>query len=536
MDKKTLLTISLCFLIFFGWQKFYIEPRLPKRTDPAPTSAQTRVTDTPNTQTASAGQTTKGQETKTQAASPAVREFPVANGKVRISNGSQLIAGWELNDYRVGLAKSDPAIDLHTVTFDHSAVEFAVDRPELAYLSEVRGVFNETAQGLLWTYEDSNVKITRLVRVLEGQSRVSVALAADFKNAALKPNFAFLSLKQESRASDPEAHDRQLVFHTANSVERVLVGESNALQEIPTQVDWIGATNRYFMFGLIPTNGVLGRGVVQPLKPYAARGSIAFPVSGQSFSSNFDVFLVPKELGALRAVAPSLEQVVDFGWFTWIAYPLLKLMKWFYGIVGNWGVAIILLTILVKIVTFPLNYKSMKSMRQMAKVQPQLTALRDKYKDDKEGLNREMLTLMREHGYNPMAGCLPMLVQMPVFFALYRVLYSAIELYHAPFGLWIHDLSAQDPYYVTPILMTAVMWLQQKLTPMTITDPMQAKMMQLMPLIFGVFMLTLPSGLAVYMLVNAIVSIGQMVVLNKHLDALYGPLPKALTAVTPAKA
>jgi YidC/Oxa1 family membrane protein insertase len=157
-------------------------------------------------------------------------------------------------------------------------------------------------------------------------------------------------------------------------------------------------------------------------------------------------------------------------------------------------------------------------MKEMARLQPQLQKIREKYKDDREALNREMMILMRSHGYNPMAGCLPILIQMPIFFALYRVLYSSIDLYHAPFALWIHDLSAPDSIYVTPVLLSITMFIQQKLTPNTATDPMQAKMLQIMPLIFGAFMLTLPSGLTLYMLVNAIASIVQQVILNKKLD------------------
>jgi YidC/Oxa1 family membrane protein insertase len=165
----------------------------------------------------------------------------------------------------------------------------------------------------------------------------------------------------------------------------------------------------------------------------------------------------------------------------------------------------------------------MKSMKDMARLQPQLAKIREKYKDDKEALNREMLSLMRTHGYNPAAGCLPMIIQMPIFFALYRVLYSSIELFHAPFAFWIRDLSARDPFYVTPVLLALTMFLQQKVSPQQATgDPTQQKMMQFMPLIFGFMMLNLPSGLTLYMLVNAIAGIGQQLFLNKRLDTKRG--------------
>jgi YidC/Oxa1 family membrane protein insertase len=155
-------------------------------------------------------------------------------------------------------------------------------------------------------------------------------------------------------------------------------------------------------------------------------------------------------------------------------------------------------------------------MAKMAKLQPQLNALREKYKDNKEKLNVEMMNFMKTNGYNPVGGCLPMLLQMPIFFALYRVFFNSMELYQAPFYLWIHDLSAPDRFYVTPVLLCALMFLQQKLSPSTATDPAQQKMLQIMPVLFGVFMLMLPAGLNIYMLVNSIVSICQQWYLNRR--------------------
>jgi YidC/Oxa1 family membrane protein insertase len=257
---------------------------------------------------------------------------------------------------------------------------------------------------------------------------------------------------------------------------------------------------------------------VQGLAKNQGRVMMVYPVQNGSVRAQLKAFFGPKELGLLRGVDVSLEKTIDFGWFTLFAYPLLRFMKFLNELVRNWGVAIILLTLAVKLITFPLTYKSMKSMKQMAKLNPQIQKLREKYANDKEALNREMMLLMRTQGYNPLAGCLPILIQMPVFFALYRVLYSSTELYQAPFMLWIQDLSAKDPFYITPVILTGVMFLQQKLTPNTASDPMQAKMLQWMPVIFGVFMLQLPSGLTLYMLVNALAGIVQQVVLNKKLE------------------
>lgn len=219
----------------------------------------------------------------------------------------------------------------------------------------------------------------------------------------------------------------------------------------------------------------------------------------------------------MKTVHSSLDHAVDFGWLTPLAYGILHFMKWLFSFLGNYGVAIIVLTVVLKILLYPLTYKSMKSMKKMSVIQPQIQKLRERYKDDKEALNREMLQLMKTQGYNPVAGCLPMLVQMPIFFALYQVLYSSFELYQSPFALWIQDLSKQDPWYVTPVILTGVMFLQQRLTPTTTTDPAQQKMIQWMPVIFGVFMLGLPAGLTIYMLTNAVVSIIQQLMLNKKL-------------------
>jgi YidC/Oxa1 family membrane protein insertase len=225
-----------------------------------------------------------------------------------------------------------------------------------------------------------------------------------------------------------------------------------------------------------------------------------------------------------------LDHTVDFGFFTFIGYWLLKTLNFFYNITKNYGVSIILLTLVLKILTFPLTYKSMKNMKQMQRVQPMIQKLREKYKDNPQQLNLEMMQLMKSQGYNPVAGCLPILIQIPIFFALYKVLYASIELYQAPFMMWIRDLSVKDPVYVTPILLTAVMYLQQKLTPTQTTDPLQAKMIQFMPVIFGIFMISLPSGLTLYMLTNAVAGVFQQIFLNKKLELAPVPIvtsPKA---------
>jgi YidC/Oxa1 family membrane protein insertase len=218
----------------------------------------------------------------------------------------------------------------------------------------------------------------------------------------------------------------------------------------------------------------------------------------------------------MKALNVGLENAIDFGsWIKWLAMPLLIVLKWIFQYVQNYGIAIIILTILIKIIFWPLGNKSYKSMKEMQKLQPKMQELREKYKDDKQKLSQETMALYKTHKVNPLGGCLPILIQIPVFFGLYKVLLYAIELRHSPFFFWIQDLSAKDPYYITPIIMGATMFIQQKMTP-TMGDPMQAKIMLLMPVVFTFLFLNFPSGLVLYWLFNNIISIGQQVYINKH--------------------
>jgi len=503
-----------------GWQKLYLEPKMAQQT------ATSVATQTASPQAPAAPNPT--QSNQTQITTPSTPSRPheskpvqVGTGTALVGDGNRIFTGWSLKSYKLGISQQAAAVDLKSVTLQEAEGEIAFDHPELAYLTNVQGNLSSTPQGVIWTYEDANIKLVRETFSNENQPFVDVRITADFKTK--RPAYAFISLISQGMESDPEAQDRQLAYWSNQSLERFLMTDSQELKHVATPVKWIAAANRYFLMAFVSQGPTEPRGLVQPISANSARVSLVYPVSGNSIIVPLRAYFGPKELDILRAVEPTLDHTIDLGWFTIFAYPLLKVMKWFYQFFHNYGVSIILLTLLLKVVTYPLTYKSMKSMKEMARIQPQLQRLREKHANDKEALNREMLGLMKTHGYNPMAGCLPMLVQMPVFFALYRVLYSSIELYHAPFALWIVDLSAKDPYYVTPVLLSLTMFIQQKLSPNTATDPMQAKMIQFMPLIFGVFMITLPSGLTLYMLVNAIASIIQQLILNKKLDMGHAP-------------
>lgn len=518
MDRKTLLAIALSLIFFVGWQKFYIEPRLPK-TGTAAVGAGAQMT-TPGG--APAVDLNNPAATATAVTPPKLvtvnsTDIVTGTGPAKIGDAGKFFTGWSLTQYRVELKKNAHPIALEQVTNRPDGEgELAFDSPEFAYVNNVQGKMTATPGGALWTYEDANLKLTREYSYAENKKWVDIVLSAEFKTK--RPNVAFVSLDAKGPAEDPEEADRQLLLYQDASLTRFMVGDVEPVQDLPGATKWIGAQNRYFLFALIPSEAA-PRALAQSMGADSkhAKVSLSYPVTGNTLRIPMKAYFGPKEIDALHAVEPSLDLTIDFGWFTLIAYPILKVMKWLFSVFGNWGVAIIFLTILIKIITFPLTYKSMKSMKNIAKLQPQMNALKEKHKDDKEALNREMITFMKTQGYNPVAGCLPMLIQMPVFFALYRVLYSSIELYQAPFMGWIHDLSVKDPYYITPILLTALMWLQQKITPTTTTDPMQTKMLQYMPLFFGLLMISLPAGLTLYMLVNAAASIVQQQYLNKKL-------------------
>ena len=223
----------------------------------------------------------------------------------------------------------------------------------------------------------------------------------------------------------------------------------------------------------------------------------------------FSGFMGPKNHRDLEALNPELIDVIDYGWFTFIAKPMFLLLQFIQGYVGNWGWTIVILTILIKLVLYPLSYKGMVSMQKLKDLAPKMKEIQAKYKDDKQKQSMHMMELYKKHGANPMGGCLPLILQIPVFFAIYRVLLNAIELKGAPWMFWVHDLAEMDPYFVLPVLMGVTMFLQQKITPNTMQDEMQKKIFQFLPVIFTFFFLWFPAGLTLYWFINNLFTIGQ---------------------------
>ncbi|MCI0469366.1 MAG: membrane protein insertase YidC, partial [Nitrospirae bacterium] len=281
-------------------------------------------------------------------------------------------------------------------------------------------------------------------------------------------------------------------------------------KEFKEGVKWIAQEDKYFFSALIPT------GKVDNVKVWSREGNTVAALRMGTGDNNYIIYAGPKEFDRLKGLGVGLEHVIDFGFFSILAMPLFWLLKIFYNALPNYGAAIILLTIITRIPFIPLVNKGQKSMKKLQDIQPKMAEIREKYKSDPQRVQKEMMELYKKHKVNPVGGCLPMLLQIPVFFALYKVLLIAIELRGAPFMLWITDLSMKDPYYILPIVMGATMVIQQKMTPSTM-DPNQQKMMMLMPVIFTFMCLSFPSGLVLYWLVNNIFGIIQQFYANAKL-------------------
>ncbi len=304
----------------------------------------------------------------------------------------------------------------------------------------------------------------------------------------------------------------------------------------PRQYDkgilWTGFDDKYFLSAVLSVGGDITQVAIAKNLSEREISTISFaPVTmtpGQEVEREVKLYFGPKDLDILKAQGNDLERAIDLGWFSAIAKPLLHTLKFLYQYVHNYGIAIIIVTVVLKLIFFPLTYKSYKSMKDMQKLQPKMAALKEKYKNDRDAMNKAIMELYKTHKVNPMGGCLPMVVQIPVFFALYKSLMFSIELRHAPFIFWIQDLSGPDALFShllglpftlgpLPLLMGATMFIQQKMTPNAGMDPTQAKMMLMLPVVFTFMFLNFASGLVLYWLVNNILTIGQQYYINKQL-------------------
>lgn len=287
-------------------------------------------------------------------------------------------------------------------------------------------------------------------------------------------------------------------------------------------VQWVALQDKYFLSVLIPKQP--GTVLVKKEGDKLVSTSVRLPVQQPGSTLGLQLYAGPKEYDTLRNLQIGLEDTIDFGWFifgSWgvvkaVAKPIFYVLRFLNDFTHNYGLTIVLLTIGIKMLFVPLQYKSYKSMKQMQMIQPKVQAVQEKYKDDRDRLNKELIKLYRDHKVNPVGGCLPMVLQMPVFVALFNILYMTIDLRQAPLGLWITDLSVQDPYYVLPIIMGVTMVIQQKITPTTM-DPTQAKIMLMLPAFMTFLFINFPAGLVLYWLTNNTLTILQQVMTDRFI-------------------
>jgi YidC/Oxa1 family membrane protein insertase len=314
------------------------------------------------------------------------------------------------------------------------------------------------------------------------------------------------------------------VFTEADKFQKVTFSEidkSKAKFAHQAHDGWIGMVQHYFVSAWLPQGDAPREFYIERMGTDLYRAGVKFPlatiVPGQTATISVPLYAGPQQQDKLKEIAPGMDRVVDYGWLTIIASPLFWVMQKLYALTGNWGWAIIILTVLLKLLFFPLSAASYKSMAKMRQVMPQMTRLKEQYKDDKAQLNQEMMALYKREKINPLGGCLPIVVQIPVFISLYWVLLATVELRYAPWLGWITDLSAKDPYYILPLLMGASMFVQSRLNPAP-PDPMQAKIMTWMPVLFTVMFLWFPAGLVLYWTVNNLLSIAQQWHITRQIE------------------
>jgi YidC/Oxa1 family membrane protein insertase len=290
--------------------------------------------------------------------------------------------------------------------------------------------------------------------------------------------------------------------------------------EFASEQGWFGSIQHHFVNAVVPEAGTGQRyrvSVRDNTSTASAIGGVSVVEPGEMKTLTTTVFVGPKLQDQLEDIDKSLKLTVDYGWLTILSQPLFQLLSFVYGFVGNWGVAIILVTIMIKLVFYKLTESSGRSMAKMRNLQPRLKALQERYKDDKQQLSQSMMELYKREKVNPAAGCLPILIQMPFFLAFYWALLESVEMRQAPFALWITDLSSRDPYFILPLIMGGAMFFQQKLNPQ-VGDPVQVKVMQIMPIIFTAFFAFFPAGLVLYWVTNTLLSIAQQWKINKVVE------------------
>ena len=545
MEKRVLLAVFLSFLVLFIYQSLVgpspernqtIDPLSPAADDQVAQQPIGRAATTPATPPAPIEEVAQLSAAETLVADEIARDIIVETDFVRavFSNEGAVLTSWRLKGYRDG--QKEP---LELIPQELEGV-----RP-FSLLFETQPELTATLQKALFRPSRSELLVTNRIASLEFEYRDTSGLRA-FKAFRFDPDQPFvvhievevetlegpedvilqwgpgLAGGDEGESSTFRRQGPQGIFSQAGEVSRLDASDLFEQADYDGRFDFVGIDDHYFISAAIP-NDALVEVHYEPLAAAAAseRNLVAYDIQ---LPTTF--FVGPKDFDVLGNVNSEFVRAVHFGIFSWLVVPLHRSLKWVHGFVGNYGWSIIIITIMINALMFPLRHKSVVSMRKMQEIQPEMKAIQDRYKNlkatdpGKQKMNQELMSLYRERGVNPASGCLPMLLTMPVLFAFYSLLSVAIEIRDAPFILWIQDLSQHDPLYVTPLLMGVTMVAQQKMTPST-ADPMQQKIMMVMPVVFTFMFLWAPSGLVLYWLMSNVWGVGQQVITNR----VIGPPP-----------
>ncbi len=544
---RLLIAIVLSFLVFLLWQFFFVDKEAVQKAKQAPQITQEQVTkETPYIDKTGKIDTSPLITGDLLQPSQTARIITVNSPfySAQISEKGAVINSFVLKDYREKVEEDSPlkemvSADIHNGMF---RTEFAGNSlpglNDAVFLTDIKSdsvdVFDKS-QKISFSWVTSQGIVVEKTYSFSPETYL-IGLTVNIKNGSnheIKDNM-ILSLMGPS-------HEKNIRYGFVgpsalinDKLEQVKIKKIEDKNVYAGELKWIALQEQYFMSGIIPKKPVEASMRIFMKQNDILENQFMLPAHtikpGTQQSFDFDLFLGPMSMKVLSKFDNDLDKAINFGMFDIIAKPCLWLMNFLYSFIPNYGLAIIILTLITKVILWPLGSKSYKSMSEMKKIQPLMAEIREKYKNDKKKMNEELMGLYRVYKINPMGGCLPMILQIPVFFALYRMLYEAIELRHAPFLLWINDLSAPDrlfrfdftipfmqPPYGIPVLtiiMGATMFLQQKMSPPP-GDPGQAKMMMFMPIIFTAIFINFSSGLVLYWLVNNILSIAQQYYISK---------------------
>ncbi|OIO06131.1 MAG: hypothetical protein AUJ49_00360 [Desulfovibrionaceae bacterium CG1_02_65_16] len=530
MDTKRLIAaLALSLIVLFGWG--YLFPPEEAKTPPPAAQPEAKIEQNATPVATAASAAADDAATAATAGREVTIKTPLFNARFNTQGG--VLESFVLLKYHETISDSSPYIDVVGNTAHGQAALGLMVLPEGAEVHtwNAPGWTSDAADAtlsgtekktLVFSGEAAGLKIER--RITVSADSYLVTEQTTFTNPGTAPITGRVAYNVATAGLSPKGEDKYNPTRVAfgrlkGGFEEHTDHDDLAKKGASSEgaVHWAAVESNYFLFAVMPeSTDALGKGLLKDGVFQVAASQPATFEAGQSKTIKTSYYMGPADRAILADMPNKLDQAIDFGWFHLIAVPLLQVLNFFYKMVHNYGVAIILLTVLIKLIFWPLSQKSYRSMEQMKRIQPMIQKLREKYADDKELMNKEIMALYKTYKVNPAGGCLPMVVQIPVFFGLYKALLGSIELRHAAFIthvpftnlVWLADLSAKDPYYVTPLIMGATMFLQQKMTP-TGGDPTQAKIMMLMPVVFTFLFLNFPAGLVVYWLVNNVLSITQ---------------------------